>query len=612
MTDVFKDSNPDVSSVLRSKLASALHDEQDPIGVAGSHNVTAHSSPAVSADASSARFTFSPSAGSMMSRRIILEFPVLCSSTDASGVVGGGTRYVFQPTFGPRQYAGMLAIQQATITINNQIVNSLPADFVTAMSRYYLNEERIQEDAEFLSSPDFTDPNTYLPVYNATVPANAGEIPTRLAAQEYKDRAKAPVGINDYSLKYPNRASSHHYTEQGAASGTVSRVYTLRCPLFMNDLLDFMPGRTLANVNKIEIELKFVNNMATVFSCPHLTNSGYAGATDGSMVIDAADPDANAVLPDANHVRLGGFGGIETSAFKLYIDTYESPLAIPPQIAYEYSRYDRSTTVSLGTVGANATVTSQTNSLTLGMIPKNIYVFAKVGTDAVRARDGSNFLRFESLSVNTGTKTVLYNNRQVLREIGLTNGMFCPDLGEYCGVLMLQYGVDLPMPTGPDGAPVFVGAKVDNQIHFDFTVRNTSSFAKNNVRFYMFAEYPMRMLMSRSEASTEQGLTNMEYNKLKAQPMSVHNLGDDADHQQVVGGKLNFKKIAHFAKKQLSSKKIHKRLRQIDRLLEGLDSAVQRGGEVMDHVKAGVDVVQGGQLIGGKMHKVPPRLVYDK
>ncbi len=573
---------------IKHKLASALVDEKEVIGVAGSDNINQRVYSAASVDTGSCTFSIKPDSGSLISRRIVMEMPVTVTHTV------GAANLLFHPAFSPRQYALLQAISRIELVVNNTSVTSLPAEFISAWSRYHLNDAIMQEQAEFLPSPDFADPNAVTPLYGIAVGA-PGNYSKNKRTVSYKDKAKLPFGIADEGCFYPNRATEHQFVETGTGGTTITRVYTFRCPLFVNDFLDFIPGRTLANVTSLDINITFVNDMSQIFTSPSNENSGFLGDVNDALFNDNND---SAVPLTPAMCSVGSALNAPTIAgFKVFIDLYKSPVLIPRSLTYEMSAYQNHS-YSVGALNYGSTHTVQTGDIQLSQVPQSVYVFCQQNTAQRTTNAGSCFMTINSLKVNAGSKLTSYTRREVLRELMLENGMYCPSLHEYNGCLRLEFGKDLPMPDG-GGVPVFVGSPISSSLNMEVVVENLSGVVRTYMRLYIVVQYPRRIELGRDESMTIQGLKSSEVSQLASTPVNLQS-ASDMDNAEMHGGSF-FKKM--FKKKNFSKKKILGAIHAMNKIV----SAIDPKGENFGAVKRGLDVgdavvhagVHGGQLIGG-------------
>lgn len=614
------ENQPEFQQVLREKLASGLADESDIAGIVGAPSVNTRVYQASSVDTSSVTFSFTPSRGALMSRRVIFEFPVIVTHT------AGGGQLVFQPSFAPSQYAGLQAVRQFSLTLNNADFKAQPSDFLSAWSRYHLDEDQVQSEAEFMASPDYQDPDASCPLYAMTA-ANNNTAATLAAARQaasVHDRAGNPYAISDYGCAMPNRASTRFFTESGVGTATITRVYTFRVPVFVNDLLDMAPGRTLANITSFDLNVDFMANLATsCFQNATINDSGIDGKGGGALYNQVTGTAAAVQLTSAM-VSVGRALNAPSSAdFKLYVSYLECPVQIPQSVSYEYSRFEHhqytltESGQAAGVVRIGASATTLSGDLSFSMVPKAVYVFAVPRASGQRMQDAKCFMKTTSLEINLGSQRVNYQNAEEIRELCLENGMYAPNLSEYNGVVKLVYGKDLPVPDTGMG-PAFIGAPVTCQLNLQATHQNLCGQQKSDMVMHIVVEYPARVSFQQNMSETIQGLTGAEEQALSAAPLDIKSMIGDSALTHVQGGKLRLGKIKSFIKKHFTPKGFHKAADGIISVLRKAESVVDEGARVVDEVHGSVNRIQGklggqgsmhgGQVIGGAMHKQQPPL----
>jgi hypothetical protein len=593
-------------NALRDKVSSALHDQAEPLGVSGANAFQSRSYAAASVDTNTCTFQISPPAGTLMDRRVILEFPVVIAHAAA------GTALEFQPCFAPRQYAGMNCIRQISVDINGTSIQSRPQNDLVALKRYDINGDRLIDESMFLSAPDPDDPLGYCPLYATPAAANHAAWLTNIDGASYHDRAGAPYTINDHSVStHGNRASSVHYVDYGAGTADIRRVYTFRCPLFLNDLLDFEAGRSLAHVNQFNVTISWDSRMFTNFVTSPAVGAGAAGVF-GQGLVNIHGGNLATIEVTAAMVSVGDrLNAPAAATFKLLIGYTTPVVEIPKELSYEYTRYDRFVT-QVGQIAANTTSGTVTSSdVTLPQVPDAIYLFVR-GNQSERAQaDGDVFMRFMELDIRCNGTTTSYNSPAALRELCLENHMFSKSGKEYVGVVKLLMGKDIPMPQSPQG-PSVVGQPLSVSLSFTCKVHNWLTTVKNNLELHVLVAYPSKLTLSQQNATIMQGLTPAEVEGLLAMPAS--SMVPESAHTQVVGGKLRLGKITKWISKNFNQKKLHSAIQSVEKVLGKVDDFVEKGVDFADKAKNAVDAfspqnaaafsggqVIGGQVIGGKM-----------
>lgn len=526
-----------------------------------------------------------PSDKIVMNRRFILQLKFTAALTAATDWGTG---------FALRQWAPMSAARNVELTLNGQKSHSLPSEQLFAFGRFNTNEE---QRAKFMSGcPSQPDPGEYPDWcrYDCNAVDGSG-LPHVIAGAQ--TCLSTPNTMSPFALETcsdePSRAWFGYYTQ--AADATLTRTYTLYCPVFCSPLSWNTSCDGIANVSKVNLRIDWMNSLVdhlfsytpTPAAVAGSRNTGGAGLnTNNSQIAASSQADI----------------AINWSTSQNLIIEYADPVCdIPPVLAFDHIEIQQDVKrVPTSPVGSGAAFVDVLNTTQfMDIVPACVYVYVRETVGDMRITSADTFAGLNRLTVRYNNIDYQYTEEQMntLWAMSVNNGLDVPYASwntvstaqrhKVGSIVCLQFGKDIPLPAG-----VFPGSPLKSSLMIRVSGVNMSGVAKN-LDLYTVISYNARYIIQPNLANIVQGITNDEQAQLVDAPIGE---GESQNPHQIVGGGLLGRNHKFLRKMTAVARHLLENKAQIRGAVHAARDAV---GMARNVAHGAVQSYQAGGMVGG-------------
>ena len=492
------------------------------------------------------KWTITPSEGSLISRKVLIEMPITLTATSQ------GT------AFAVRSFPLNRIVSNCVVKVNGQVFSSQP-DVIVNLSQFINTDSkhRAMHHGLTCTAPDLSN--------------LARQATFKYPSQIANDLV---AGASSY---YNHELTRRSYTLANSSdpdTGANSNNITIWGEVPLNALLSEDESDVLANVRELDITLTYRTDLLPSLFTEHT----------------AANANANtAVLND----KTGNFA-VALGAPFLHLTSYSPPdtVMIPPVQSFEASHYDIhqvALTVGPAVVG-DAAAAQNLPTITTTVVPDYINIFMVSTNPTITNANLALNIRGVDLTINNRSGLLSGASQQQLYEVSRKNGL-SPELtfngwmGATGSYLRLKVGEDLP--------DMIAGAQEHFRLRGNLLLSNYSFGAAVPCTLYVVLEYKSKLTISSSSVQQKIGVDpdDVEAN------VRGENRGEStkftSGRDTLTGGGF-FKSFAKGFKKGFSS--VIKPATQIGNVLAPL------GGPKAQAAVAGLNVanqLSGGSQLGG-------------
>ena len=397
-------------------------------------------------------FSYKPSQGSMINRRIYLQMPVTLKVNNEAA----NAEADFGANTAPRQFPVNSIVQNCEISINNTPVSTNIADLKNAVSLFDTSPDfRVKHHSMTASQPDYSGSMATLVANDLINPAAAIDA-TRSAELSRLAASGAPADEDKGTAPNTNyvKIRSFVFTE-----------------LLQHPLLD-IDDSVFTNVTQFQMRLNFNTAVANMFAA--------SAASTGALSIELGLP-------------------------QLLMQIINPPESynIPPVVDVEYQDR-RMVSSTIGNVTTNGT--SQPHSIPntyLNRIPEYVTIWAQPTAANALVAEGLGSIKSLDLRVNNTSGVLSGATKQQLFQISQKNGLS----HEFPFRYNTTRGLPIKLKVGED-IPVFHPPNTSN-VNFDFsgtvTFENTSLGADTTFTVKIMFEFSNTLQISLSQTMVKAG-----------------------------------------------------------------------------------------------------------
>lgn len=467
---------------------------------------------------------YPPSSSSIIDRRFLLEATAVFTCTNTT--IGDSLSLS-----APRALPLSAILKTCQISINGHPLESRPQE-MRSILLHSNNESRWRSKFWGLSP---SQPDLY---------SHYGKMPARrpfqntTATDTYSDFGGTVVTASfgfqtvnrspfqeDQYLSSSYEVSRASFPYSSTTDSATDRTYVFTEPL-LNELCVEEDPMGLTNVREIQIDVTFDADLTKMWSSPH-------AITGLAATIASVQPRLLITYVEPNDVA-----------------------KLPTNLLIPYSKYEIKST-NVGNLAVGGTSSFNFNNITVGQVPKRMWIYAKQKNSAHTYADADAFATITSLNMVVGTKSGIFAGctKQMLYQLSIQNGvemnwnqwskrkgsLFCCDFSRNIGGLV-------PGAVGNLSISFNVGLR--NDAYSDFGDNQNTGANTLDFDCYCVMEMVGEISIQASNVSTNLGTSMSDVNEASAN--EEHHAGMEEGHG-FHGGKIHWKSLWKHAKKGTTS-----------------------------------------------------------